>query len=552
MDKGLYQQLFEFSSEGMIFTDASNNIIHVNHAFTRITGYSIDDVLLKNPRLLASGRHDAVFFSCLWKQLLQQGSWSGVIWNKHKNGTDYPIWQSINTLKNHLGEITHFISVFSNISALKATENELWKLAHYDVLTGLLNRRALELRLAEEISAAKRSGRAGVLLFFDLDDFKKINDKLGHKAGDRLLVAVAQRLSNHLRHEDVFARMSGDEFVILLTDLPAELDEAAKAAAGLIKNLLQTFSEAFILDEQKTYVSASFGLTFFHPFAETPDEALKQADTAMYVSKKQGKNTYTFYHPAMQKAVNHRLYFEVELRNAIRDKQIYLAYQPQYDENQQLLGYEALARWRHPDKGIIFPSAFIALAEELGIIVEIGEEIMSIACQQLSKWQSAGVDIPMLSINVSPSQFNHHNFVDMTLAILSSTLVDPAKITLEVTEGLIINNIDKVIDKMHLLKQWGVRFAIDDFGTGYSSLAYLKKMPIDQLKIDRSFVQDIASSTSDAVIVDTILSMASHLKLEIIAEGVENQAQIDHLLKSGCKGFQGFWFSQPLMPEEIC
>jgi len=552
MDKGLYQQLFEFSSDGMMITDAHNQIIHINQAFTQITGYSMNEVLLKNPRILASGRHDAVFFNCLWKQLLQHGSWMGVIWNKHKNGAIYPIWQSLNSVKNDNDEITHFISVFSNISALKATENELWKLAHYDVLTGLLNRRALELRLAEEISAAKRSGRTGVLLFFDLDDFKKINDSHGHKAGDRLLVAIAERLNRQIRHEDVFARLSGDEFVVLLTDLPVELDEAAKAAAGLIKNLLQTFSEAFQLDDHQIFVSASFGLTFFHPFAETPDEALKQADTAMYASKKQGKNTYTFYHPAMQEAANHRLYFEVELRNAIRDKQIYLAYQPQYDENQQLLGYEALARWRHPDKGVIFPSAFIALAEDLGIIVEIGEEIMLIACRQLAQWQLAGVNVPMLSINVSPSQFNHHNFVDMTLAILSSTLVDPAKITLEVTEGLIINNVEKVIDKMHLLKQWGVRFAIDDFGTGYSSLAYLRKMPIDQLKIDRSFVQDIVSSTSDAVIVDTILSMASHLQLEIIAEGVENQAQIDHLLKSGCKGFQGYWFSQPLTPEEIC
>ena len=365
-------------------------------------------------------------------------------------------------------------------------------------------------------------------------------------------MAIAQRLNTHIRHEDVFARLSGDEFVVLLTDLSVDLEAAAKAAAGLIKNMLQTFSVTFLLDDHQILVSASFGVTFFHPFAETPDEALKQADTAMYVSKKQGKNTYTFYHPAMQEAANHRLYFEVELRNAIRNKQIFLAYQPQFDQDQQLLGYEALARWRHPEKGVIFPSAFIALAEEIGIIVDIGEEIMSLACRQLAQWQQNGVDVPMLSINVSPSQFNHHNFVDMMLAIINSSLVDPSKITLEVTEGLIINNVDKVISKMHLLKQWGVRFAIDDFGTGYSSLAYLRKMPIDQLKIDRSFVQDIVSSNSDAVIVDTILSMASHLELEIIAEGVENQAQIDHLLKSGCKGFQGYWFSQPLTPEEIC
>ena len=415
----------------------------------------------------------------------------------------------------------------------------------------MLNRRALEQRLEAEISAARRSGRDGILIFLDVDDFKKINDALGHKAGDRLLVELAKRLSQYLRKEDVFARLSGDEFVILLTDISSALDKTAQAAAGVIRNMLQILSEPFLIDGQSLQVSASFGVTFFHPFAATSEEALKQADTAMYQSKKHGKNTYTFYHPAMREAADLRLYFETELRQAILDDQIRLVYQPQYDQHLHLLGYEALVRWEHPEKGVIMPEDFISMAEDTGIIIEMGEKILSIACSQMASWLREGAIVPMLSINVSPSQFNHHNFVNMVLAVFKETAIDPSRITLEVTENLIISNVDNVISKMNVLKAKGVRFAIDDFGTGYSSLAYLKKMPIDQLKIDRSFIKDIVSNNSDAVIVDTILSMAEHLSMEIIAEGVENQAQKDHLIKSGCKGFQGYWFCPPLHSHEV-
>jgi len=551
IDADLLQHFFETSADGMMICNAQNQIAHINPAFTHITGYGQVEALEQDSRFLQSVPHDPAFAESLSAQLQQQGAWEGEVWCKRKNGEIFPAWQAVNALKNAQGIITHFLTVFRDIKALKAAETELWKLAHYDVLTGLLNRRALEQRLSEEISAAKRSNRSGVVLFFDLDDFKKINDSLGHEIGDYLLIELAIRLNTHLRHEDVFARLSGDEFVVLLTDLSENLENAAKAAGGVIKNMLHNLLDPFFIAGHTLYVSASFGVTFFHPFAQTPAEALKQADTAMYRSKKQGKNTYTFYHPAMQTAADHRLYFEAELRNAIRSNQINLAYQPQYNQHQELLGYEALVRWQHPEKGLIMPSAFIALAEETGIIIEMGEKIMQLACQQLVNWQRSGKNVPMLSINVSPCQFRHHNFVDMTLAIFQSTEVDPAKIILEVTEGLIIHDVDNVIKKMDLLKQSGVRFSIDDFGTGYSSLAYLKKMPLDQLKIDKSFIQDIAHNSSDAVIVNAIIAMANHLQLEIIAEGVENQAQINHLIQSGCNGFQGFWFSHPLQPDDI-
>lgn len=546
MDDNFYRQLFETAPDGMMVTNTQMEIERINAAFSRMMGYQLADLAGSHPKLLVSERHNHTFFSCLREQLEISGYWQGEIWNKRKNGEVFPALLSASSIKNSAGQVTHYFAVFNDISSLKTAEQSLWKLAHYDALTGLLNRRALEQRLEEALSATRRSHRSGAVLFFDLDDFKKINDGLGHKAGDRLLIELAERLNCHLRKEDVFARLSGDEFVVLLTDLSGQLDEAAKATGGLIKNLLNTLREPFRIEGHCIYISASFGVTFFHPFANTVDEALKQADTAMYASKKQGKNTYTFYHPLMQQAANFRLQFETELREAIRTNQINLAYQPQYDQHQQLLGYEALVRWEHPQKGLIMPADFIAMAEETGIMIEMGEKIMHTACQQMAHWHRNGKDVPRLSINVSPSQFNHHQFVDMTLSAFKLTEVDPSKITLEITENLIVSNIDNIIEKMHRLKQWGVRFAIDDFGTGYSSLAYLKKMPIDELKIDRSFVRDILEDTNDAVIVNTILAMAEHLQLDIIAEGVENQAQMTHLVNSGCKGFQGYWFSKPL------
>jgi diguanylate cyclase (GGDEF)-like protein/PAS domain S-box-containing protein len=550
-DVDLYRHFFEASSKAMMVTNAKNEIIYVNQAFTRITGYGVSDVYRLNPRILSSGRHDAAFYRSLWKQLLINGCWEGELWNKRKSGEIYPSWQTVDVLKNSAGEITYYLSVFSDIMSLKTTENELWRLAHHDALTGLLNRRGLEQRLDAEISAARRSGRDGILIFLDVDDFKRINDSLGHKVGDRFLVELARRLSQYLRKEDVFARLSGDEFVVLLTDQSTTLDKTAQAAAGVIRNMLQILAEPFHIDSQILHVSASFGVTFFHPFATTSEEALKQADTAMYQSKKHGKNTYTFYHPAMKEAADLRLYFETELRNAVQDNQMSLVYQPQYDQHLHLLGYEALVRWIHPEKGVIMPADFISMAEESGVIIEMGEKILHIACSQMAQWQREGAVVPMLSINVSPSQFNHHHFVEMVMAVFSSTQVNPAKITLEVTENLIITNVDNVISKMNALKALGVRFAIDDFGTGYSSLAHLKKMPVDQLKIDRSFIKDIVSNNSDAAIVNTILSMAEHLSMKIIAEGVENQAQNDHLIKSGCKGFQGYWFCPPLQSHEV-
>ena len=551
MFQSLYQLFFENSSDAMMITNSEHQILLVNQAFSDMTGHTEAEVLGKTPSFLVSNLHVSTFFQNITEQLFQNGNWQGEIWNQRKDGRVIPCWHSSNARVDESGQITHYISVFRNIAELKKTEADLRMLADYDPLTGLLNRRALEKRLDEEISAARRSGRIGACLYLDLDDFKKVNDSLGHKAGDRLLIKIADRIGKRLRKEDVFARISGDEFVILISDLPAQLDTAAQATARVIKNLLETLKFPFRIEGHVLYVSASFGATFFHPFAQTPEDALMQADTAMYAAKKAGKNSHSFYHPVMQETAKFRLQFESELREAIRGDQLCMAYQPQYNHLRELIGYEALVRWQHPQKGLIPPVDFINLAEDTGIIIELGKKIMQIACRQLNDWIRQGKNVPRLSINVSPSQFNHEHFVNDVLEIFRETEIDPRKITLEITENLIFNNIENVIAKMQILKQWGVRFAIDDFGTGYSSLAYLKKLPIDQLKIDKSFVQDIHQHPNDVVIVNTILSMAKNLQLEIIAEGVENQAQLDYLLQYDCKGFQGYLFGRPLPVQDI-
>ena len=555
MDSSLYQDFFESSPNGMFVTNAKQEITAINAAFSRLTGYDLDEVTGINPQILASDDQGQYFNLDFWQHLLKDGYWQGEISHKRKDGKFYPVWQSVHSVKNLKGSITHFMFSFCDITPLKKNETDHWKQAHRDKLTGLSSRYAFELRLSEEISAAKRSGRSGVMLVFNLDDYSQINNRLGHKLGNKLLIDLANRLKRYLRREDVFARINGDEFAILLPDLPSKLANAAQAAGVVIKNMMHTIRSPVMIDGQLLSITASFGVTFFHPFADNAEEAFKQAEAALYASKTHGKNTYTFYHPAidhpeMLNTAISRFCFESELREAIRLNQIILAYQPQYNQNLQILGYEALVRWRHPEKGLISPESFIPTAEESGVIIELGEKILLLACEQLADWELAGKHIPNLSINISPSQFVHANFIDMVLGIFKQTGINPAKITLELTENMFVSDMNLIITKMLILREHGVRFAIDDFGTGYSSLAYLQKMPIDQLKIDRSFFQEIANNDSVAIIVDTILAMANHLQLETIAEGVENEEQIKRLRQSGCKGFQGYWFSEPLFSAD--
>ncbi|MGZ5052085.1 MAG: putative bifunctional diguanylate cyclase/phosphodiesterase [Methylobacter sp.] len=552
IDPTLYQCFFEYSSDAMLIADAHCKILHVNQAFVAITGYSREEAIGRTPELLSPGMHSDAFYDQLWDSLNQKGCWHGELVNRHKDGHMFSIWQRINVIEDADRQVLYYISVFSDISIIKNTERKLWQMAHLDALCGLANRALFEQRLLQAVFAAKRSGQFGAVLFLDLDDFKKINDCLGHRSGDLLLQLVAKRLQSHLRTEDTVARLGGDEFVILLSGLTHDQTDAERIAGGVAQKVLDTLHRTYLIDGRELQISASLGITLFSDtFDKNAEQLLRQADIAMYAAKAEGKSIYCFYEPAMLEQANKRLSIETELRAALQLDQIVLFYQPQYDATQRLLGLEALVRWRHPDKGMITPADFLPVAEETGIIVELGERILLLACRQLAVWRAQGFGVPHLSVNISSMQFNQANFVESVISALESAGIEPSSLMLEITESLIIKDVGDVIEKMHRLKRHGIRFAIDDFGTGYSSLAYLQRLPIDQLKIDRSFVQYIIHNDNDAAIVNAIIAMADSLKLDIIAEGVETLEQVDYLAGCGCNAFQGYWFSRPLSGTDI-
>jgi len=546
----LYKIIFEVSSDGMLITDAQANICHVNPAFTRITGFGKEEVLGKNPKILSSGRQDAYFYRNMWQSISKDKCWQGEIWNKKKNKEVFPVWQTINAVGQD-DKIEHYISVFSDISKLKEAEQQLWHLAHFDSLTGLANRKLLEKRVKQEISICKRLQHYSALLFLDLDEFKTINDSLGHKMGDILLTEVAKCLKRELREEDTVSRLGGDEFIVLLTNLSADKEKTASHVVIVVEKILDALTRPFIVQQHELRVTASIGITLLPNQDSNVEQLLKQADTAMYAAKANGRNGYSFYYPEMQQKADKRLLLKKELHQALDDNQFDLLYQPQYDSNWKLLGCEALIRWYHPEKGMISPADFIPVAENNGLIVEIGERILIQACRQMIVWQQQGRNVPHLSINISPRQFADKYFVEKVSAIVSNSGVNPEQIILEITEGLIVKNVKASIEKMNTLKKLGLKFSIDDFGTGYSSLSYLTQLPIDQLKIDRSFVCNIESNSTDAVIVDTIVAMARHLQLDLIAEGVETEEQLNYLVQCGCQCFQGFYFSKPLPENQI-
>jgi diguanylate cyclase (GGDEF)-like protein/PAS domain S-box-containing protein len=547
----ILQNFFENSFDAMLLADSNGNIIRANKSFFEMTGYDNAQILNNKITFSISERHNKDLFLLSWENLKSDECSEQEIWHRRKNGEDFLCSQKVSIIRDSNGELLYYTVIFSDIFRLKKSENQFWYLAHYDNLTGLVNRRFLEQRLAEEISASHRSDLTGGLLFFDLDNFKKINDSLGHKTGDDVLIAVAKLIQVHLRKEDVFCRLGGDEFVILLHGLSQDIETAIKMIGTIIKKIISTLREPLLINGHNLYVTASFGVTIFPLFADNAENALKQADIAMYSAKSKGKNTYSFYHPVMQKEADLRLTFETDLRNSISKNHLYLVYQPQYNHNKDVLGYEVLVRWNHPEKGFISPAEFIPMAEESGLIIELGKKIMHDACVQLMKWQTEGKEIPKISINVSPLQFHHENFIIMVTDIFTATGVNPNKITLEITENMIIHDIKGITEKMHQLKKLGVSFSIDDFGTGYSSLAYLKQMPIDELKIDQSFIKDMLSKNSDATIVNTIINMAQQLSLNLIAEGVEEKEQIYFLFKNGCDGFQGYCLNKPLEHHQV-
>ncbi len=534
------------SLQGIMITDKNARILRVNRAFTEITGYSAEQVEGQSANILKSGYHDQAFYDEFWRQLQTFGKFEGEIWNRRKNGEIYPEWQTVTAVKNDANEVSHYISVFSDITEQKEAANKIHKMAFYDSLTGLPNRRLLLNRFEHALAVARRHRRYGAVIFLDLDHFKLLNDSLGHQAGDELLIQVAARLSSVLRKEDTPARLGGDEFVILLHPDLDSLTVAADHAIAAAEKIRAALNQAFFLKDYQHQISTSIGIALFPDNHESTDIILQQADTAMYRSKASGRNTISFYHPSMQEVADLRINMENDLRFAIKQTQFSLYYQPLVDSEGVVLSAEALIRWRHPSKGTLLPIDFISIAEESSLILAIGQWVLVEACCQIKAWQATGVNLPHISINVSSRQFRQPDFVEQVRHALTSNGIAPYLLGIELTEGVMIDNINDTIAKMRALKALGVSIAMDDFGTGYSSLSYLKKLPIDILKIDRSFVRDILTDLSDAVIVETILGMAKHLGLHVIAEGVETAEQFNLLRQHECKSFQGHYFSPPL------
>ena len=540
------------SQEGMLVTDANNKILRINSAVTAITGYTAEEVVGKNPRIFQSGRQDANFYAAMWKSINTTGTWQGEIWNRRKNDEVYPEYLTITVVRNQNDIITNYVATFTDITFRKAAVDKIEQLAFYDPLTGLPNRRLLQDRLKPALASSRRSGRQGALLFVDLDNFKMLNDTQGHDMGDLLLQQVAQRLESCMREGDIVARLGGDEFVVMLEDLGEHAIEAATLAELIGNKILTILNQPYLLGMHEYRNTPSIGATLFNNYDQSVDQLLKQADIAMYQAKASGRNALRFFDPKMQATITARDLLEADLHQALTENQFILYYQPQVQHNRQIVGAEVLIRWLHPLNGLVFPEDFIPLAEETSLILPIGEWVLKTACIQLKIWEgNEHTRHLQLAINVSARQFHQADFVMQVSQILRLNAINPNRLKLELTESLVINDIDDTIFKMNALRKMGVCFSMDDFGTGYSSLSSLKKLPLNQLKIDQSFVRDITSDPDDAVIVQTIIAMANKLNMEVIAEGVETEEQRVFLEQYNCPLLQGYLFSKPVPIEQF-
>lgn len=534
------------NNKGMMITAPDGTILRVNRAFSAITGYGAQEVIGLTPRLLASGRHDRCFYAAMWREIGGTGSWEGEVWNKRKNGEIYPQHLAISAVKAEDGTVSNYVAALEDLSQKKEADATIHHLAFYDTLTQLPNRRLLADRLEHALAASTRSGKYGALLMIDLDRFKTVNETLGYEAGDQLLKQIAVRLGDYVFEGDTVARSSADEFVLLLEGLSEDPEEAAAGTETAAKRILAALSTAYPLANQAYHASFSIGATLFLDHRCAQDELLKQAEIAMNQAKRTGRNMLRFFDPAMQQAIAARADLEGELRKAIEDGQFELHYQPQVERDGRVTGAEALIRWHHPERGLIPPCQFIPLAEENGMITDIGGWVLETACARLAEWRGKPATAHLsVAINVSARQFNQDGFVSQVRELIRRHGVDPAKLKLELTESMLLDDIDAMIEKMNALREIGVGLELDDFGTGYSSLQYLKRLPIEQLKIDQSFVRELVNDDNDKAIVRTIISMADSLNLGVIAEGVETEEQRRYLESQGCGHYQGYLFGRP-------
>ncbi|PKG98671.1 EAL domain-containing protein [Paraglaciecola sp. MB-3u-78] len=548
------------SLDGMLITDAEGLILQANRAFMTMSGYSDEEIVGQTQDLFNSGRHTSSFFVEMKTQLKQQGKWSGEIWARRKNSEVYPIWMTVNEVRNNEDDVSHYVYTIRDITAKKVAEEQILNLAFYDPLTKLPNRRLMLDRLEHALSSRARHKRLGAVMMIDLDNFKTLNDSLGHDVGDQLLISVASRLESCMREGDTVSRIGGDEFVVIIEDL-YETILVERQVEAVAKKFIFHLNEPYFLQQSVSrdsqskieyHCSCSVGIALFSEDTTTVDELIKQADTAMYAAKADGRNTLRFFAPEMQTLMVARIKMENDLHEAIKKEQFVLYYQPIVTCKNKLIGVEALIRWLHPKRGVIMPGDFIPIAEASGIILPIGLWVIQNACDQLVKWACVPEMAELsMAVNVSVMQFHQTDFVSQVLTELKRSGANPLRLNLELTESVLIYDMNDVIDKMITLKASGIRFSLDDFGTGYSSLSYLKRLPLDRLKIDQSFVQEINSDQDDAAIAKMIIALSQNLGVEVSAEGIENHAQLDYLEDLGCHVYQGYLFSRPLSLQKF-
>ncbi|RJX30138.1 MAG: PAS domain S-box protein [Oxalobacter sp.] len=537
--------VFESSHSAIVITDEKVNIVAVNPAFTRITGYAEEDVVGRNPRFLQSGRQSREFYQSFWRMLVQEGNWQGEIWNCRKNGEEYAAWLSVSTMRDESGTVRHYIGIADDITESKEIQERMEYLAYHDSLTGLPNRMLANDRLEQAIVHANRIKSRVAVMFLDLDDFKTINDTLGHSVGDIMLKAVAERLRLCVRESDTVSRLGGDEFLVMLNDV-SEIEAINRIAV----NMLDKVNKTYHVGEHDLTISTSIGIAVFPEDGSDRDTLLKNADMAMYNAKQSGRNTHRFFAEEMNDYVLEHLLIRNGLARALEKSEFQLHYQPLIElSTGKLVGAEALIRWRHPELGVVPPNRFIQVAEDSGMIIPIGNWVLQEACRQAMNWHRSGWPELVVSVNISAVQFRRGDLEQIVSSALREAGLESKYLELELTESILIQDVDKTLDVLRSLGQLGVHLSIDDFGTGYSSLAYLRRLPVDKLKIDRSFVRELTSRQDDAAIALSIITLAHSLRKRVVAEGVETVEQLRFLQQHGCNEMQGYLFSRPLPVE---
>ncbi|MGR2705553.1 GGDEF domain-containing protein [Pseudomonas sp. IB20] len=539
--------VFDCTREGVLVTDADGLIVHVNRAFMEITGHSRKDVMGERPSLFKSGRHSSNFYLQMFQTLEQTGEWSGEIWNRRKSGEIYPQWQTIRVIRDDHGKVSHYVAVFSDISAIKDSQHELAHLAHHDPLTDLPNRLLFTDRAEQALASAQVHKRGCALLLLDLDHFKIINDSLGHNVGDQFLKAVGERLKGLFGPGVTLARLGGDEFAVLAESCPQVVQ-----AAAIAQRMLDAMKEPFVFDGNQLFISASIGISLFPSDALSAEQLLRNADSALFKAKSAGREGYALYTEELTAHAQNRVEIASELRRALDQQELRVYYQPVYDlRGSRLVGVEALVRWQHPARGLVPPGEFIPIAERTGLIADIDAWVMDQACRQMCRWLADGAPLSFIAVNVSSRLFARRELYEQVAQVLHATGLDPAFLELEVTESAVMDDPEVALEQLHRLRELGLRLAIDDFGTGYSSLLRLKRLPVQKLKIDQGFVAGLPWDEDDAAIVRVVIALAKSMGMQVHAEGIEQVEQARFLLEQECDMGQGYWFGRPIPASEI-